>query len=363
MQESGSVMFLPLLSIKNSGDGLVAIFDEIEDTILYGDSAIMSTVTKVSVSLAAIGVIFAMVKITNDYIENHGVTFFQLLRPFVVFTCVCFFSTLVFNPLNAMVNIFSMRLADAVGSVKGDFYDVWEQSIEEVIEKNKDYIDSQISANASLSETENTGSGFWNFLSTATVATTNLFADLFNQGKKILCDWLNRQTGMKFDIVKLLLSPGAWIPALCYWLYKIVGMAFMCIARINMIILGVVGPFTFALAIMPWFPNGLKLWVEKFIQYGLWIPMVYIIDYICLSFVSLSNTMSFGGSLTSTLCYFVCIVAVFEVPKLVSAMIEGTAGEYAGSGMMSSVGSMNGAGGMVLRGAKSFGKRFIPGLK
>ena len=63
-------------------------------------------------------------------------------------------------------------------------------------------------------------------------------------------------------------------------LAKLVQYILMALSSIYLIILGFIGPFVFAFALMPGFTNGIHNWIARYIQISFWMPMVSIVDFV-----------------------------------------------------------------------------------
>ena len=52
------------------------------------------------------------------------------------------------------------------------------------------------------------------------------------------------------------------------------------VSGMYLIVLGLLGPFVFALSIIPSFKGGIAGWLARYIQISFWMPICSIIDYI-----------------------------------------------------------------------------------
>lgn len=69
----------------------------------------------------------------------------------------------------------------------------------------------------------------------------------------------------------------SWIISL---LAKLVQYIMMALSNIYLIIMGFIGPFVFAFALMPGFINGIQNWIARYIQISFWMPMVAVVDFV-----------------------------------------------------------------------------------
>ena len=70
---------------------------------------------------------------------------------------------------------------------------------------------------------------------------------------------------------------GAIIGGLLMIIAKILLFVQQMLSALYLTILSVIGPFIFALAILPGFEGGIKSWISRYIQIALWIPVGYLI--------------------------------------------------------------------------------------
>ena len=61
---------------------------------------------------------------------------------------------------------------------------------------------------------------------------------------------------------------------------KLVQYILLAVSSIYLIILGLIGPFVFALALMPGFGNNISVWIARYIQISFWCPMAGLIDFV-----------------------------------------------------------------------------------
>ena len=54
----------------------------------------------------------------------------------------------------------------------------------------------------------------------------------------------------------------------------------MGVSSIYLMVLGFIGPFVFALALMPGYVNNISTWIARYIQISFWVPMAAIVDFV-----------------------------------------------------------------------------------
>lgn len=294
-----------------STGGMQYILSQVEHGVLSGK---LGAVTGVGVSLAAFCTAIALIKLSSDFLKGTHFDWWQFVRPLLIFVIVCNFSTVVVGPLRQISSIYNTRLTKSVGesadTFKAEFKKMCEQAQWNTIMPQEDVVES-----------ENTGGN----------AISRWFKGI---GDKI--------TRMTFKLqANINLGAGKILAGIMFFLLDIYTSVFVIIARVYLIIMALIGPFTFAISILPSYPGGIKLWVERYIQYTLWEPLLSIAMYIMLQIMvtaTFTAATDVGGVATVIFLMVAVFVIVKQVPTIASFIIEsmGTAGlanEMAGTGM------------------------------
>ena len=61
---------------------------------------------------------------------------------------------------------------------------------------------------------------------------------------------------------------------------KIAQYVLLAVSNIYLIILGLAGPFVFALSLLPGFSNNISVWIARYIQISFWVPMSALVDFV-----------------------------------------------------------------------------------
>ena len=298
------------LPLASTG-GMQYILSEVEHGVLSGK---LGAVTSVGVSLAAFCTAIALIKLSSDFLKGTDFDWWQFVRPLLIFIIVCNFSTIVVGPLRQISSIYNTRLTKSVGesadTFKAEFKKMCEQAQWNTIMPQEDVVESESNGGNAISR--------W-------------FKGI---GDKI--------TRMTFKLqANINLGAGKILAGIMFFLLDIYTSVFVIIARVYLIIMALIGPFTFAISILPSYPGGIKLWVERYIQYTLWEPLLSIAMYIMLQIMvtaTFTAATDVGGVATVIFLMVAVFVIVKQVPTIASFIIEsmGTAGlanEMAGTGM------------------------------
>lgn len=294
-----------------------SILSNIEHNVL---SAKLGAVTSVGISLAAACVAISMIGIGSRFLKGIQFNWWEFVRPLVIFFVVCNFSTLALNPVRAISGVYNTKLAATVGTSVDQFKTIFKERAEEMCHEQFGQTEDTFTIDSEKD------SGFMQWLKKL---GNKITAALFGINEKINLGAAQIVSGIMFFFLNMLTS------------------IMIIIANMYLIVMALIGPFTFAISILPAFPNGIKLWIERYIQYTLWQPLLYILMYLGTEILIQGNqAATWGGFWT---WFFMCI-AIFtmikQVPGLASFIIEsagteGLAREMSGVGgqMLSKAGS------------------------
>lgn len=280
--------------------------DQVRATVITGKlGAIMS----ISAILAAMMAAISLIKLSSEYIQGQGVTLWQLLRPLVMLVLVCQFNTLVLNPINSLVNIFTRDLSESVNVSTKEYISQWSSNM---IEVEKYALKSASDAQAeALEELANSDMG----------PIGKFFVKFWEGIKKFVSNLLSVSS----------MTVGAIIGGILFLLVKILLFAQQVLCALYLTIMGLLGPVIFAVSIMSGFISGIRNWIARYIQIGMWVPVGYMILYINLQIGNsfLKNISSIGGTDLSTEWFMialqvVALVSVASVPKIAGWIIEST---------------------------------------
>lgn len=292
-----------------------ATLDQIRASVIGGKLGAVMSIASILAAMMAAAVIL---KISADYIQGQGVGIWQLVRPLVLLALVCQFNTLVLNPLNSMVNVFTRDLASTVSISTKEYVSQWASNMAYVEAYNiKSSEDIQ---QAALEELEHSGrSGIAKF-----------FAKIWEGIKKFCRDLLSVTS---FGV-------GTIISAILFIIVKILLFAQQVLCSLYLTIAGLLGPLVFALAIVSGYAQGIRAWIARYIQIAMWVPVGYIVMYINLQVgnVFMRNAVSAGAADLSTEWFMVALqtvalVSIAAVPKIAAWVIESTGANDAHSAM------------------------------
>lgn len=268
--------------------------------------------------LAAILCGVVMLKIAHDYMEGQGITLWTLVRPLVILVLVCNFNSLVATPVHGLCNIFTKSMSSKV-EVTADEYCVTlgkglKDSFDTGWRRTKNNFE-QTARELDLANQTEDQTGWQRFWSKVKIV-----------GGGVLSAYTNCVLSIN-DMANLFAAE--LIMALLLFVMKFVIFMQQITCYVYLILLMLLGPFSFALAILPAYQNNISSWLAKYIQTCFWIPVgqtVLFINYQMMNkFLSgYGDGYGFGSEWIAIVCALVCIINVLSVPKICNYVIDST---------------------------------------
>ena len=281
----------------------------------------MGAVTGVAISLAAACTAISMIGIGSKYLKGLQFDWWQFIRPILIFVLVCNFSTLVLGPIRGIAGVYNTRLAGSVGTSVESFKEVFRERAEEMCHQ-------EFGQDEDVDTFEVNEDDGW------------LMRFLKKTGNKITKSFFNINE-------KLNLGAATIVSGIMFFFMNLSVSVMVIIAHLYLIVMALIGPFTFALSILTTYPGGIKLWVERYIQFTLWQPLLYMVMYLGTEIMVQGNQAATWGGFWAW-C-FMC-VAIFtmikQVPAFASFIIESAGTEALAN-------QMSGLGGQMLQKASS----------
>ena len=298
---SHSLMFSPLATSMES------LLLGIERNVL---EAKLGAVTGVAVSLAAACVAISMIGICAKYLKGNQFDWWQFWRPILIFVLVCGFPTLVLGPIRGIAGVYNTRLASAVGSSTEEFKALFRERTEAMCHE-------QFGSDGDTFETDD---GDGRVLRTVKGVANKVTRSFFRINEKVNLGAAALVSGVLFFLLNLSVS------------------VMIIIACLYLTLMALIGPLAFAISILTAYPGGIKLWVERYIQYTLWQPLLYTVTYLGTEIMVAGNAVaSWGGFWAWCFMIVAIFTAIRQVPAFASFVIE-SAGTEALANQMSGIG-------------------------
>ena len=281
----------------------------------------MGAVTNVAVSLAAACTAINMIGIGSKYLKGMQFDWWQFIRPLFIFFLVCNFSTLVLGPIRGIAGVYNTRLAESVGTSTESFKTMFRERAEQMCHE-------QFGRDDDIATWEVEQDDNW-FVRTCKQIGNKVTKSFFDINEKMNLGAATVVSGILFFFMNMSVS------------------VMIIIASIYLTVMALIGPFTFALSILSAYPGGIKLWVERYIQYTLWQPLLYIVMYLGTEIMVQGNqSTTWGGFWTWCFMVVAIFTAIKQVPAFASFVIESAGTEALAN-------QMSGLGGQILQKASS----------
>lgn len=324
-----------------TGSTTINSMEYIRQNILRGELGGFCSVATVLAGIICAGM---MLKYSHDYLEGHGITLWELIRPLFIFVLIINFNSFVVTPIHSICNIFTR-------SVERQCYVSWGEFM-------KTYIN--VTTAAMYSTMNNTASNIadaWKADESDEDRQIDkeieeqyggdLLAALRDEGfnerhpqpsvweqfgnglghiGKGLLGTLGGVIGGTFDMAGTALL--SFINGLLFLAMKILLMCQQIYCYVYLIILSLIGPFAFAIGIVPAFRSTIPGWIARYIQVASWIPIGFIVLHINLEIMKFltvfTSEYSIGGKYVVLVAGIVCVASVSAVPKIAAYIIEST---------------------------------------
>ena len=281
----------------------------------------LGSVTSIAISLAAGCTAISLIGIGSKFMKGVQFDWWQFVRPILIFFLVCNFSTLVLGPIRGIAGVYNTRLAAAVGTSTESFKAVFREKAEAMWHQ-------EFGRDEDIDSYEVKDDDNW-FVRTAKKIGNKITRSFFGINEAMNLGAATIISGILFFFMNLSVS------------------VMIIIARLYLIVMALIGPFTFAISILTAYPGGIKLWVERYIQYTLWQPLLYMVMYIGTEIMVQGNqTATWGGFWAWCFMIVAIFTAIKQVPAFASFIIESAGTEALAN-------QMSGIGGQVLQRASS----------
>lgn len=322
-----------------TGSTTINSMEYIRQNILRGELGGFCSVATVLAGIICAGM---MLKYSHDYLEGHGITLWELIRPLFIFVLIINFNSFVVTPIHSICNIFTRSVERQCYVSWGDFMktyinvtsaamystmkntvnniaDAWKHSDEEDQmwnEIEEQYGGDMFAAfrDEAFNERHPAGS-IWEQL-----------GEGFSYVGKGLLGTLGGVIGGTFDMAGTALL--SLINGVLFLAMKILLMCQQIYCYVYLIILSLIGPFAFAIGIVPAFRSTIPGWIARYIQVASWIPIGFIVLHINLEIMKFltvfTSEYSIGGKYVVLVAGIVCVASVSAVPKIAAYIIEST---------------------------------------
>ena len=132
----------------------------------------------------------------------------------------------------------------------------------------------------------------------------------------------------------------SWVVSL---VVNVVRYVLMLASSVYLIILGVIGPFVFALALLPGFMGNIGTWFARYIQISFWVPMAALVDFVNFKMKDAVVDMYSKADLVEQLWFpcsqiilldIVTLVCLLAVPSMCAWVVSSSGASEANGAIM-----------------------------
>lgn len=315
-----------MMTLLNVTTSVYDVLDSIQrKTILSGSSEFFHLA-------AALGALFCtayLVFISSKILSGTGAWRpWDILKPLVILSCIECFS-LVTGTIDGTIGVVCKGIAGYTeDSFSWELVDQFSDTIDEWRPEG-DALTEQELQDAAEADADDTG-----FLGISLPS----IADMLESIKDWCFDTFKAFLGIKASFGYSLLAQ--CVATLAEWL----GYIILIFSKIYLLVLAFIGPFVFAISIIPTFQQGIGQWLARYIQISFWYPILQVINLVYTQFVShipdmissaddLDSLMAMN-TMSTMLLLFVSIAVIFmyfSVPKVAAWLIQSSGSNNAHS--------------------------------
>ncbi len=320
------------------------MLQQIKLSIFTGDhSAIYSMACAVACIAASFSLITWYNKMLNDPYGRLDMR--AVIKTLIVLFLTCNFYTFVLVPFDTITHTVTKAISASVdndpsgliGKVNDVYSSIEEKTKEETLVGQ---FESEMENNTSSTTVES--------LSYETSAVAESLAEAtIREGKKpgfFKRVWAGIKGFVSGKVGMVMNNAGNIISALISVIVKLVQYILLAVSNIYLIILGLIGPFVFALSLMPGFGNNISVWIARYIQISFWCPMAALIDFVnfklkdamLVAFWRAPNLSQLGFPLHLIVMDLVTLICLLAVPQMASWIISGSGASDVNRGIATS---------------------------
>ena len=134
---------------------------------------------------------------------------------------------------------------------------------------------------------------------------------------------------------QLLDNAGSILSYILSVIVKLAQYILIAVSSVCLIILGLMGPFVFALALLPGFESGIKTWLARYIQISFWVPLTALVDLVNIKLKGAMATALVGSTIVPRMAApfhllildLITLVCLIEVPTLAGWLLQSSGAE------------------------------------
>ena len=307
------------------------MLQQVKISLFTGDH---SGVYSLACAVACIVCSFALItwynKMMNDPYGRLDIR--AIVRALIVLFLTCNFYTFVLLPFDHITYLVTRGLSASVDEHHGEAYDIKDiiRQVEESRGGDESFL-TQFVKEMDKESTQTSADGTDLSFNSSSVLESEA-ETVIEQPKKTPLGrkiWLTLKDFASARMAMPVYTLGSVVSIVVSALVKIVQWILMAVSSIYLIILGLIGPFAFALSLMPGFDGNIRAWLARYIQISFWTPMAALVDYVNYKLTGALCVALFNAPLTSQSVYslhlillqVIVLICLLAVPQLASWVI------------------------------------------
>ncbi|WP_126248045.1 conjugative transposon protein TraJ [Chitinophaga rhizosphaerae] len=297
--------------------GLHSILDDLFQEMLVFSSDVLRA-CKVIAGFAA--VFYIGYRVWKHIANAEAIDFFPLLRPFVLTWCIIFF--------NQVIWLMEGVLAPTKAATQ-ELVDETNASVERLIAKRQQEMENSMSYKMyGVNDGEGDRDVWMQYTHPDEIDDEGLFGGIGNDIEFAMSKSYYSLKNWFKDILSFLLQ----------LLYETAALCINTLRTFNLLICAMLGPFVFALSVFDGFHHSLTVWLARYVNFYLWLPVANILGAMLgriqekMIEIDIGQVQEYGDTFftTSDVGYLVFmligIVAYFTVPSMANLIVNAGGG-------------------------------------
>ena len=291
------------------------MLQDIKMSIFSGDhSGIYSLACAVACIAASFSLITWYNKMMNDPFGRLDVR--SVVRTVFVLFLTCNFYSFVLMPLDGITHTVAKAITASVDSDRDGVFGKINELYAAAEEHDKESLTGQFEEEMGResSSTDLDGLSY----ETSAIAES-IVESAIEKGEKqgfFKRLWYGVKGFVSAKIGQAVNNLGSILSALLSIIVKLVQYVLYAVSSVYLIILGLIGPFAFALSLMPGFQNNIRTWLARYIQISFWIPVTAFVDMVNIKIKGAMVSAMWNAAFIERFAYPIHLI-VFDVVTLV----------------------------------------------
>lgn len=291
------------------------MLQDIKMSIFSGDH---SGIYSLACAVACIATSFSLItwynKMMNDPFGRLDVR--SVVRTVMVLFLTCNFYSFVLMPLDGITHTVAKAITASVDSDRDGVFGKINELYAAVEEHDKESLTGQFEEEMGResSSTDLDGLSY----ETSAIAES-IVESAIEKGEKpgfFKRLWSGVKGFVSAKIGQAVNNLGSILSALLSIIVKLVQYVLYAVSSVYLIILGLIGPFAFALSLMPGFQNNIRTWLARYIQISFWIPVTAFVDMVNIKIKGAMVSAMWNAAFIERFAYPIHLI-VFDVVTLV----------------------------------------------